>query len=293
MSCAAPSLDRVFLQIGSLPIYWYGVIIAAGAFLGLYIAMKESDRLGVNKDLIVDLVVFAIPISILFARIYYVTFEWDRYAGGPWWKVFAVWEGGIAIHGALIGAVLTAVVFTKVKKIPFWQLADILAPSLILGQAIGRWGNFMNQEAHGGPITSQSVIDTHYTILPDFIMNQMCIEGTYYYPTFLYESLWNILVLILLLWLRRKNPIRGTVFLTYLATYSVGRFFIEGMRTDSLYIIGNLRTAQFISVLLFVGAIILIIYRYKTVKKRYEDIDTKKNIGKKNTGKKNNTKKKK
>lgn len=285
MSCTVPNLDRVFLQIGSFSIYWYGVIIAVGAFLGLYIAMRESDRLGLKKDLFVDLVVFAIPISILFARIYYVTFEWERYAGGPWWKVFAVWEGGIAIHGALIGAVLTAVVFARVKKIPFWQLADIGAPSLILGQAIGRWGNFMNQEAHGGVITNQSVIDTHYTLLPDFIMNQMCIDGAYYYPTFLYESLWNILVLVILLWLRRKNPIRGTVFLTYLAAYSVGRFFIEGMRTDSLYIVGNLRTAQFISILLIVGAVILIIYRYKTVSKRYEDPDKKKS-GKKKNGKK-------
>ncbi|WP_010098476.1 prolipoprotein diacylglyceryl transferase [Ornithinibacillus scapharcae] len=287
MSCTVPNLDRVFLQIGSFSIYWYGVIIALGAFLGLYIAMKEADRLGLKKDLFVDLVVFAIPISILFARIYYVTFEWERYAGGPWWKIFAVWEGGIAIHGALIGAVLTAVVFARVKKVPFWQLADIAAPSLILGQAIGRWGNFMNQEAHGGLMTNQSVIDTHYTLLPDFIMNQMCIDGAYYYPTFLYESLWNILVLILLLWLRRKNLIRGTVFLTYLAAYSVGRFFIEGMRTDSLYIVGNLRTAQFISILLIVGAIILIIYRYKTVIERYVDVEKKK------TGKKKNTKKKK
>ncbi|WP_047984096.1 prolipoprotein diacylglyceryl transferase [Ornithinibacillus californiensis] len=286
MSCDAPTLDRVFLQVGSLSIYWYGVIIAAGVFIALYMAMKESDRLGINKDLFVDLVVFAIPISILFARIYYVTFEWERYAGGPWWKIFAVWEGGIAIHGALIGAVLTAVVFARIKKVPFWQLADIAAPSLIIGQAIGRWGNFMNQEAHGGPITDQGVLDTHYTLLPDFIMNQMCIEGTHYYPTFLYESLWNILVLVLLLLLRRKNPIRGTVFLTYLATYSVGRFFIEGMRTDSLYIVGNLRTAQFISILLIVGAIILIIYRYKTVKERYVDVEKKKKPGKKNTKKK-------
>lgn len=286
MSCTVPNLDRVFLQIGSFSIYWYGVIIAVGAFLGLYLAMKEADRLGLKKDLFVDLVVFAIPISILFARIYYVTFEWERYAGGPWWKVIAVWEGGIAIHGALIGAVLTAIVFARVKKVPFWKMADIAAPSLILGQAIGRWGNFMNQEAHGGVITNQSVIDTHYTLLPDFIMNQMCIDGAYYYPTFLYESLWNILVLVLLLWLRRKNPIRGTVFLTYLATYSVGRFFIEGMRTDSLYIIGNLRTAQFISILLIVGAIILIVYRYKTVSERYADVDKKKKAKKKNTKKK-------
>ncbi|MFS0674229.1 prolipoprotein diacylglyceryl transferase [Ornithinibacillus sp. 179-J 7C1 HS] len=286
MSCDAPTLDRVFLQIGSLPIYWYGVIIATGAFLGLYIAMRESDRLGLKKDLFVDLVVFAIPISILFARIYYVTFEWERYAGGPWWKVFAVWEGGIAIHGALIGAVLTAVVFARVKKVPFWQLADIAAPSLILGQAIGRWGNFMNQEAHGGPITDSGVLDMHYTLLPDFIMNQMCIEGTHYYPTFLYESLWNILVLILLLWLRRKNLVRGTVFLIYLAAYSVGRFFIEGMRTDSLYIVDNLRTAQFISILIIVGAIGLIIYRYKTVKMRYDDVEGKKKPDKNKKSKK-------
>lgn len=286
MSCDAPSLDRVFIQLGSLPIYWYGVIIATGAFLGLYIAMREADRIGLKKDLFVDLVVFAIPISILFARIYYVIFEWERYVGEPWWKIFAIRDGGIAIHGALIGAVLTAIVFARVKKIPFWQLADVAAPSLILGQAIGRWGNFMNQEAHGGPIMSQNVIDTHYSLLPDFIMDQMCIGGTYYYPTFLYESLWNIVVLVLLLWLRRRNPIRGTVFLTYLAAYSVGRFFIEGMRTDSLYIVGNLRTAQFLSVLLIVGAIVFIIYRYKTVKERYQDVETKKNLGKKKNPKK-------
>ncbi|WP_047980811.1 prolipoprotein diacylglyceryl transferase [Ornithinibacillus contaminans] len=281
MSCAAPALPRELLHIGTFSIYWYGVIIAVGAFLGLYLAMKESDRLGIKKDLFVDLVVFAIPISIICARIYYVTFEWDRYAGGPWWKVFAVWEGGIAIHGALIGAVLTAVVFARVKKIQFWQLADVAAPSLILGQAIGRWGNFMNQEAHGGPITDQGILDMHNALLPDFIMNQMCIDGTVYYPTFLYESVWNILVLILLLWLRRKNPIRGTIFLTYLATYSVGRFFIEGMRTDSLYVVGNLRTAQLISILLILGAIILIFYRRKTVSEHYEDVDTKKKSGKK------------
>ncbi|WP_339213923.1 prolipoprotein diacylglyceryl transferase [Ornithinibacillus sp. FSL M8-0202] len=286
MSCDAPFLDRVFIQLGSLPIYWYGVIIATGAFLGLYIAMREADRIGLKKDLFVDLVVFAIPISILFARMYYVIFEWERYVGEPWWKIFAIRDGGIAIHGALIGAVLTAIVFARVKKIPFWQLADVAAPSLILGQAIGRWGNFMNQEAHGGPIMSQNVIDTHYSLLPDFIMDQMCIGGTYYYPTFLYESLWNIVVLVLLLWLRRRNPIRGTVFLTYLAAYSVGRFFIEGMRTDSLYIVGNLRTAQFLSVLLIVGAIVFIIYRYKTVKERYQDVETKKNLGKKKNPKK-------
>lgn len=263
MTCNAPSLDRVFLEVGPLTIYWYGVIIAAGAFLGLYIAAKEAERLGLKKDLIMDLIVFAIPIAIIFARIYYVTFEWERYAGGPWWKVFAIWEGGIAIHGALIGAVLTAIVYARVKNVSFWRLADIVAPSLILGQAIGRWGNFMNQEAHGGPI-SEAAYQQFYQYLPDFIMNQMCIEGVMYHPTFLYESVWNLLVFVLLLILRKYNPLRGEIFLTYVITYSIGRFFIEGMRTDSLYLFSQIRTAQFISLLLIIGAIVLIIFRRKS-----------------------------
>src|SRR5699024_7775485 len=174
------------IHIGSFPIYWYGVIIAFGAFLGLYLATRESDRLGLKKDIFVDLVVFAIPIAIICARIYYVIFEWEQYKDGPWWGVFAIWNGGIAIHGALIGSVLTAIVFSRVRNVSFWQLADIAAPSIILGQAIGRWGNFMNQEAHGGPI-SEAVYNNFLQYLPDFIMNQICIDGVMYHTTFLYE----------------------------------------------------------------------------------------------------------
>ncbi|SFA88807.1 phosphatidylglycerol:prolipoprotein diacylglycerol transferase [Lentibacillus halodurans] len=272
MSCSAPALSPVFLDIGPLTIYWYGLIIALGAFLGLYIATRESDRLGLQKDLMVDLVVFAIPAAIIFARIYYVIFEWDRYVGGPWWDVFAIWEGGIAIHGALIGAVLTAVIFARVKNVSFWQLVDIAAPSLILGQAIGRWGNFMNQEAHGGPI-SESTFNSFHTYLPDFIMNQMCIDGVMYHPTFLYESVWNVLVLIFLLVLRRRNPLRGEVFLSYLTAYSVGRFFIEGMRTDSLYVPGtDIRMAQLISIIIILSLIALIWYRRKSgITNKYYD----------------------
>ncbi|WP_229683058.1 prolipoprotein diacylglyceryl transferase [Virgibacillus oceani] len=263
MSCSAPSMDRVFLQLGPLPIYWYGVIIAAGAFIGLYLATKEADRLGLKKDLMVDLVVFAIPIAIISARIYYVLFEWEQYDGGTWWDVFAVWNGGIAIHGALIGSVLTAIVYARVKKVSFWQLADIAAPSIILGQAIGRWGNFMNQEAHGGPI-SEATYNSFHQYLPDFIMNQMCIDGIMYHPTFLYESFWNILVFVFLLILRKYNPARGVVFLSYVISYSIGRFFIEGMRTDSLYVVGQLRTAQLLSVILIVLSVVLIVYRRKS-----------------------------
>ncbi|AXI09992.1 prolipoprotein diacylglyceryl transferase [Oceanobacillus zhaokaii] len=264
-------IDRVFLEIGPLTIYWYGVIIAAGAALGLWLAMKEADRLRLNKELLIDFIVFAVPIAIIFARIYYVIFEWERYANGPWWGVFAIWEGGIAIHGAVIGGVLTAIVFARVRKISFWQLADIVAPSLILGQAIGRWGNFMNQEAHGGPISEDSIA-TFYQVLPDFIMNQMTIDGVTYHPTFLYESTWNILVFVLLLLLRRMNVLRGEIFLSYIIFYSIGRYFIEGMRTDSLYVIGELRTAQLLSIVLIIIGIILIIYRRKTTTVRYNDV---------------------
>lgn len=261
-------LDRVFLEFGPFTIYWYGIIIATGAVLGLWLAMKEAERLSLKKDLLIDFVVYAIPIAIVSARIYYVVFEWKSYVNGPLWRLFAVWEGGIAIHGAIIGGVLTAIVFSRVRKISFWQLADILAPSLILGQAIGRWGNFMNQEAHGGLLLEGSFI---YDILPEFIINQMTINGVSYHPTFLYESVWNIIIFVLLLLLRKSNPLRGEVFLTYLMGYSIGRFFIEGMRTDSLYIVGNLRTAQLVSILLIIGSIIYIIYHRKTTKVRYNE----------------------
>ncbi|HIS27954.1 MAG TPA: prolipoprotein diacylglyceryl transferase [Candidatus Avamphibacillus intestinigallinarum] len=263
MKCSAPALDRVFIQIGGMSIYWYGVIIATGLFIGLYLAQREANRLGLKKDTILDLIIIAAPVAIIFARIYYVIFEWEQYQAGPWWKVFAVWEGGIAIHGALIGAVLTGFIYARVKDISFFKIADIIAPSLILGQAIGRWGNFMNQEAHGGAM-SAAAYENFHQYLPDFIMNQMCIEGTYYYPTFLYESFWNILVFIGLIMLRRKNPLRGEIFLSYLMMYSIGRFFIEGLRTDSLYVVPGLRTAQLISVVLIILAVSLIIYRRKT-----------------------------
>ena len=264
MTCNAPPYDRVFLELGPISIYWYGIIIAMGAFIGLYLATREADRLGINKDYIVDLVVFAIPVAILFARIYYVIFEWkERYAHEPFWKVFAVWEGGIAIHGALIGSVLTAIIYTRVRKLSFWQIADIVAPSLIIGQAIGRWGNFMNQEAFGGPI-AQSTYEMFHQYLPNFIMNQMCINGVYHHPTFLYESVWNLLVLGLLLYLRKVNPYRGEIFLSYVIAYSIGRFFIEGLRLDSLYIIEGLRTAQFLSILLIITALAIMIYRRRT-----------------------------
>jgi len=256
------ALNPVFLEIGPIKIYWYAILIVTGVIVGLWLATKEGSRLGLDSELFSDLLIWALPISIIGARIYYVIFEWDRFVGRPWWSVFAVWEGGIAIHGALIAAVITAIIFAKKKDVPFWKLADIAAPSLIIGQAIGRWGNFMNQEAHGGPV-SDAAYENFVRFLPDFIENQMVIDGVLYHPTFLYESVWNLLVFAGLLWLRRKNPLRGEVFINYLIWYSIGRFFIEGMRTDSLYLFDFLRMAQLMSLVLIIAGIVLIIYRRK------------------------------
>lgn len=262
-------INRIAIKLGPLPIYWYGVIIGAGIALALILATRESNRKGLPKDTFTDLLIWAIPISIICARIYYVVFQWDYYSQHPE-QIIAIWEGGIAIHGALIGAVLTAIVFARKKGISFWKLADIAAPSLILAQGIGRWGNFINQEAHGEEVTRAFLENLH---LPQFIIDQMYINGAYYHPTFLYESIWNIIGFIILVALRRSSLRRGELFLSYVIWYSVGRFFIEGMRTDSLMLTEHLRIAQVISIVLIVVAIVIWVYRRKVglADKKYKD----------------------
>ncbi|EOA6389841.1 prolipoprotein diacylglyceryl transferase [Listeria monocytogenes] len=249
-------LDPVAIQIGSISVKWYGVIIASAVVIALLLALSEANKRKMDKEIIVDLLIWAIPISIISARIYYVIFEWDFYKNNLG-EIVKIWHGGIAIYGALIGAVLTAIIFSRIKKISFWQLADVVAPSLIIAQAIGRWGNFMNQEAHGAETTRSFLESLH---LPDFIINQMYIDGAYYQPTFLYESLWNVLGFIVLLIIRRTKIRRGELFLGYVIWYSFGRFFIEGMRTDSL-MWGDFRVSQVLSLLLIVLSIVIIIYR--------------------------------
>ncbi len=250
-------INPIAFSLGPIQVHWYGVIIGLGIALALWVAMREGEKRGLDKDLFADLMLWAIPISILSARIYYVIFQWDYYAQHPS-EILAIWNGGIAIHGALIGAVVTAYIFTKKRGVSFWKVADIAAPSIILGQGIGRWGNFINQEAHGGEVTRAFLENL---MLPDFIINQMYINGTYYHPTFLYESFWNILGFAILIGLRRVNLGRGELFLSYVIWYSIGRFFVEGLRTDSLMLTEFLRIAQVISIVLIVLAVTLWIYR--------------------------------
>ncbi|MBE6183926.1 prolipoprotein diacylglyceryl transferase [Heyndrickxia ginsengihumi] len=253
-------LNPIAFHLGGLEVHWYGIIIGCGIILGLYIAMHEAAKRGVDQNIIADLLIWAIPISIICARIYYVLFEWGYYSQHPN-EIIKIWNGGIAIHGALIGAVVTAIIFTRKKGVSFWKVADIVAPSIILGQGIGRWGNFMNQEAHGREVSRQFLEHLH---LPDFIINQMYIDGTYYQPTFLYESLWDILGFVILILLRRASLHRGEIFLSYLIWYSIGRFFVEGLRTDSLMLTSHLRIAQVVSIVLIIIGLFLWVYRRKT-----------------------------
>lgn len=236
-------MNPVAFNIFGIPIMWYGILIASGMFIGTILALRESRRIGFDESHILDIVLVCVPAAIVGARLYYVAFEWQYYKDNLM-NIFAIRSGGLAIHGGILGAVIAAIIYCNLKRIDFFKVADICTPSIILGQTIGRWGNFINQEAHGGPVSREFI--SHF---PKFIQDQMFIGGTYYHPTFLYESLWNLLVFIILLIYRRKNKVYGNTFFMYLILYSSGRFFIEGLRTDSL-MAGPFRVAQIVSLAL-------------------------------------------
>ncbi|NLN15463.1 MAG: prolipoprotein diacylglyceryl transferase, partial [Tissierellia bacterium] len=220
-------MNPVAFEIFGLEIRWYGIFIATAFLVGTLIALREARRRGMDEELIIDLLLFAVPAALIGARLHYVIFSWDLYRDNPM-EVFNIRGGGLAIHGGIIAAVLVGIIFSRVRGVSFWQLADIAAPSIILGQAIGRWGNYTNQEAYGRP-----------TDLPWAIT----INGERVHPTFFYESLWNFLVFLFLLWYRKhKAKNDGEVFLLYIILYSLGRFFIEGLRIDSL-MLGPIRVA--------------------------------------------------
>ncbi|MDU7474079.1 MAG: prolipoprotein diacylglyceryl transferase [Paenibacillus macerans] len=238
-------LDPIAFSIGALKVHWYGLILGSAALVGLLLAIREGKRFGISQEFFMDLLLLGVPSAIIGARIYFVAFMWEDYKDNLW-DIFKIWNGGIAIYGALIGAIICAVIFVRRRGYNFWRIADICAPSLIVGQMIGRWGNFVNQEAYGGP-TTESFLRDHLH-LPSFIVNQMNVAGTYHHPTFLYESLWNLAGLILLLILRRQKFLRaGELFASYFIWYSIGRFFIEALRTDSLAFQGAAWLAAFVN----------------------------------------------
>ena len=254
-------------RIGSIVVRWYGLLIASAVLIGVTLSQYLAKRRGVNPELLADLAIWLVIGAIPCARLYYVVFQWQQYAQYPWWYAFAIWQGGIAIHGAIIGGTIATLLFARSHKVSFWQLADLVAPSLILGQAIGRWGNFFNSEAYG------RATDLPWKLaIFDEIRNRQgeVVERVflgYFHPTFLYESLWNIGVFMLLLSLffwGLKNSARlktGTIIAAYLIAYSLGRVWIEGLRTDSL-MLGPLRIAQVVSLIAIALGLIILAWLY-------------------------------
>lgn len=249
-------IDPVAFNLGPLSVRWYGIIIAVGILLGYFVAQCALVKAGLHKDTLVDIIFYSALFGFIAARIYFVIFQWPYYAENPG-EIIKIWHGGIAIHGGLIGGFIAGVIVCKVKNLNPFQIGDIVAPSIILAQGIGRWGNFMNHEAHGGPVSRAFLEQLH---LPNFIIENMYINGQYYHPTFLYESIWDVAGFIILVNIRKHLKLGETFFL-YLTWYSIGRFFIEGLRTDSLMLTSNIRVAQLVSILLILISISLIVYR--------------------------------
>lgn len=226
--------DPVAFSIFGFDIRWYGILIAFAFMLAIIIACRRAPEFGIKSDTVLDFAIWMMPMSIIGARAYYVIFSWSEYADDPA-SVFAVREGGLAIHGGIIAGVITALIFTHIRNVSMIDMCDLIFPEVALGQAIGRWGNFFNSEAHGGP-----------TDLPWAIE----VDGEMVHPTFLYESIWCLMIFLFLLWFSKRSTFRGQIGCLYGILYSVERFLVEGLRTDSL-MVGPFRQAQVISAAIF------------------------------------------
>lgn len=246
-----PSRTLPFSVFGK-EIYWYGVIIALGFLLGLLYLFRRSKEFGSNSDLVTDAVLFAVPLAVICARIYYVSSMWEElYAKNPVSALY-IWEGGIAIYGGIIGAVLGLILFSKVKKQKLTPYLDLAGLGLLIGQCVGRWGNFMNREAFGAQITD------------NFFLRMGLTENgvtTYWHPTFLYESVWNLIGFVILHFWSKKRKYDGQVFLLYAAWYGLGRAWIEGLRTDSLYLgHTSIRISQLLAIVSCVISVAILLY---------------------------------
>ncbi|HEK9990344.1 TPA: prolipoprotein diacylglyceryl transferase [Streptococcus equi subsp. zooepidemicus] len=249
-------INPIAFKLGPLSLHWYAVCILVGLLLAVYLAAKEAPRKKMTSDDIIDFILIAFPLAIIGARIYYVAFEWSYYSQHLS-DIFAIWNGGIAIYGGLITGAIVLFVYCYYKVLNPIHFLDIAAPSVMLAQAIGRWGNFFNQEAYG-----KAVSQLNY--LPSFIRQQMFIDGSYRVPTFLYESMWNLIGFVIIMVWRRKprSLVDGDIISFYLIWYGCGRLVIEGMRTDSLMLLG-IRVSQYVSVLLIIIAIVFIFKRHR------------------------------
>ncbi|MDY6038196.1 MAG: prolipoprotein diacylglyceryl transferase [Eubacterium sp.] len=243
--------NPIAFSIAGYEIRWYGILIGIAFLISIYISYRRSPKFNINQDYILDFTIFLIPISIIGARVYYVLFSLEDYQGDIF-KMINLREGGLAIHGGIIAGILVAYFICKKKNIKFRDFADLILPQVALAQSIGRWGNFFNSEAHGGP-----------TNLPWAIL----VNGQKVHPTFLYESIWCLLLFIFLVSITKHRKFSGQIALLYAMLYSFERFWVEGLRTDSL-MIGSFRQAQLLSIFVIAASIILYIYLSKKENKR-------------------------
>ena len=251
------AVEKLF-GIEGLNIAWYGIIMGVALVLGYILASLRSKKYGMKSDVVIVFALIAIPLSIIGARLYFVAFKWDNYKDNLK-SIFAINEGGNAIYGAVIGGVLAAIIFATWRKVSFLKLADLIVPSLVLGQAIGRWGNFINQEAFGEVVTNTKLQFFPYAVYIDNLKE-------WHQATFFYESMWCFVIFVALLLLSRKKVKTGILFFTYLASYGLGRVFIEGLRTDSLMLF-NIRISQLLSGLLVLFGVVMIILFAKGILK--------------------------
>lgn len=259
-------MNPVIFELGKLEIRWYAVLILIGALLAIYLIQKEAFKFGVSKEFIFNMAFWAIIFGFIGARIYYVVFDWSYYSKHLS-EILKIWEGGLAIHGGLIAALITILIYTKKYGLRTIRYMDFICPPVLLAQSIGRWGNFFNSEAHGAATTLEHLKSMH---IPNFIIDGMKIDGIYYTPTFLYESIACFILFIIFLFIRRyKFRKVGTMSALYLIGYGIIRFFIEISRTDALLIMG-LKIAQIVSIIMIIIGIIILCKNKK--KSRFEDL---------------------
>lgn len=259
-------MNPIMFSIGDFEIRWYSVLILVGAIIGYILASKEAKKYNFNTDFLFNMFFYSIIFGIIGARLYYCIFNWSSYADNPI-SVLYIWEGGLAIHGGIIAGIIAIYLYCKKYNVSLARSLDFVTPSLLLAQSIGRWGNFFNSEAHGAATTYAALQAKH---IPEFVINGMKINNIYYEPTFLYESVWCLIGFLITILLRFNKKLKiGNLTSFYLVWYGIGRFFIEGMRTDSL-MLGNIRVAQLVSIIMIVIGILWTIALSR--KDKYEDL---------------------
>ena len=266
LSLPSPPSPIIF-EAGPFAMRWYGLCIALGIAIGTFVVSRELSRKGHDGALALDALFFVIPLGFIGARVYHVLTDYDLYAGDPFPGVFEVWNGGLGIYGAIVGGFLGALIFARIRGISLLMFADAAAPGIILAQAIGRWGNYFNQELFGRPSDLPWAIRIAPENRPDGFADAQA-----FHPTFLYESIWNLLVFFVLLFIARRFASRlkdGDVFLLYVSLYSVGRFFVEALRIDPAFLLGDFRGNLFVaSVLALTFALIFLLRHASTGRKR-------------------------